>query len=186
MKSMASQVTIHMVSSLDGFIAKKDKSVHWLESSDTFEKGVELSEEEISKFLENIDCYVMGSRTYEHALALGWPYGDKPVVVVTSRDLSTEKDNVTFYSGDLGILVNDQLKATYQNIWLVGGAVLVSAFMRQDLVDEIIISIVPIVLGDGTLLFDDIGQEQRLHLKDVTAYKDGMVELWYEIRRPRG
>jgi dihydrofolate reductase len=76
------KITLHMVSSLDGFIAKKDDSVSWLESSGrVYEPGASISEEEIAVFLKSVDCYVMGSRTYEHALELGWPYGDTPVVV---------------------------------------------------------------------------------------------------------
>jgi dihydrofolate reductase len=66
---------------------------------------------------------------------------------------------------------------------MVGGAATTKDFIRQQLVDEIIISIMPIILGNGTLFFDFIGQEQVLHLKDVTAYQDGMVELSYEVRR---
>ena len=172
-----------MVSSLDGFIAKKDGSVSWLQSTDNYEKGITLSEEDIAEFIEAIDCYVMGSRTYEHALELGWPYGDVPVIVLTNRDLTTERENVEFCSGDLDKLVNDQLKPNYGNIWMVGGAMLTKDFIRLKLADDIIISIMPVILGEGTLFFDYIGQEQALHLKDVTAYKDGMIELWYEIRK---
>lgn len=183
MKTDTSKVTLHMVSSLDGFIAKKDGSVSWLTSSDNYEKGITLSEEEVAAFIKGIDCYVMGSRTYEHALELGWPYGEVPVIVLTHRNLTTEKENVSFYSGELDKLVNDRLKPKYKNIWLVGGAMLAKAFLRLQLVDDIILSIMPIILGDGTLFFDYIGQEQALHLKDVTAYRDGMVELWYEVKK---
>ena len=56
-------------------------------------------------------------------------------------------------------------------------------FIRLKLADEIRLSVIPIILGDGILFFDHIGQEQALHLKDVTAYKNGMVELWYEIKK---
>jgi len=172
-----------MVSSLDGFIAKKDNSVSWLKSSDSYEKGVTLTEEDVAEFIKTIDCYVMGSRTYEHAMVLGWPYGDVPVIVLTNRDLTTDRENVEFYSGALDKLVNDRLKPNYRNIWLVGGAMLAKDFIRLKLADDIIISIIPVILGDGTLFFDYIGQEQKLHLKDVTAYQDGMVELWYEIKK---
>ncbi len=171
-----------MVSSLDGFIAKKDESVSWMRSTDHYEKGTTLTDEKIEEFLKSIDCYVMGSRTYERALELGWPYGEVPVIVLTHRDLPT-KETVEFYSGDLEKLINDQLKPKYNSIWMVGGAMLTKDFMRLKLADDIIISIMPVVLGDGTLFFDYIGQEQGLHLKDVTAYKDGMVELWYEIKK---
>ncbi len=176
-----SNVTIHMVSSLDGFIAKKDGSVSWMQSTDNYEPGITLTQEYIEEYVSKIDCYVMGSHTYEHALKLGWPYGETPVIVLTSRALTSDKKSVQFYAGDLNQLVKDQLKSSYQNIWMVGGAILTKEFIRLNLADELIISILPIILGDGTLFFDYIGQEQRLHLKDVTAYKDGMVELTYEI-----
>ncbi len=172
-----------MVSSLDGFIAKKDGTVSWLQSTDNYDKGITLSREDIEEFIKGIDCYVMGSRTYEHAIELGWPYGDLPVIVLTHRDLITNRKNVKFCSGDLDKLVNDQLKPNYNNIWMVGGAMVTKEFIRLKLADDIILSIMPVILGDGTLFFDYIGREQLLHLKDVTAYKDGMVELWYEIKR---
>lgn len=171
-----------MVASLDSFIAKKDGSVLWLQSHDDYEKGIVLSEEDVEEFIKTIDCYVMGSRTYEHALELGWPYGEVPVIVLTHRALTTDRENVKFYAGDLEKLVNGRLKPNYKNIWMVGGAMLTKDFLRLKLADDIIISIMPVVLGDGTLFFDYIGQEQALHLKDVTAYKDGMG-LWYEIKK---
>lgn len=177
-----SKITIHMVCSLDGFIAKKDGSVSWMKSTDRYEKGKTLTEEEINEFLKNIDCYVMGSRTYEHAIELGWPYGDVPVVVLSRRDRKADKEGVEFHSGDLTELVNDKLKPSYENIWMVGGAMLTKSFLRSQLADEIVISFMPILLGEGTLFFDYIGREHALHLKDVTAYNDGMVEMCYEIR----
>lgn len=183
MSGTSSRVTLHMVSSLDGFIAKQDGSVNWMQSTDRYEKGIELSAEDVEKFLSNIDCYVMGSRTYEHALQLGWPYGNTPVVVLTHRNLKAEQSSVQFYSGNLEKLVNDKLKPSYKNIWMVGGAMLNKEFLRLNLADDIVISVMPVILGDGKLFFDYIGHEVRLHLRDVSAYKDGMVELWYEITK---
>jgi dihydrofolate reductase len=177
------KITIHMVSSLDGFIAKKDGSVSWMETTDRYEKGTTLTEEYIAEFLAAIDCYVMGARTYEHALELGWPYGEVPVYVLTQRDLQKERESVQFWREDLDELVNDQLRSRYRNIWMVGGAMLTREFIRRQLADEIVLTIVPIILGDGTPFFDNIGQEQTLHLKNVTAYKNGMVELSYELNK---
>jgi len=178
-------LTIHMVSSLDGIIAKKDNSVSWFETSSNYEKGVGGQDPE--EFLKTIDCYVMGSKTYEHALELsksyGWAYGDKPTMVVTSRKLSKERENIEFYSGDLHKLVNEKLKPNYRNVWLAGGALLASDFIRLKLADEIRVSVLPIILGEGTFFLNHIGQEQTLHLKDVTAYKNGMVELCYGITK---
>lgn len=170
-----------MVSSLDGFIGKRDGDISWMQSNDRYEKGVELTGEEIAAFLKSIDCYIMGSKTYEHALELGWPYGDVPVIVLTNRNLKSDKATVKFYSGDLNELVSNQLKPNFRNIWMVGGAKLTKEFIRSNLADEIVISFMPVILGDGILFFDFVGIEQRLHLKHVKAYKDGMVELIYEI-----
>jgi len=178
-------VTIHMVSSVDGIIAKKDNSVSWFETSDYYEKGV--TEQNTEEFLKTIDCYVMGARTYEHALELsksyGWAYGDVPTIVITHRNLPINRQNIEIYRGDLNRLVNERLKPNYKNVWVVGGSMVVREFIRLGLADDIRLSVLPIILGDGTMFFDHIGQEQLLHLKDVTTYKTGMVELWYEIKK---
>jgi dihydrofolate reductase len=174
-----------MVSSLDGIIAKRDNSVLWFESTDNYKNGV--AEENTEEFMKTIDCFVMGSRTYEHALELsknfGWAYGDVPTIVISHRNLPIERKNIEIYSGDLDKFVNERLKLNYKNVWLVGGAMLAKEFLRLKLADEIRLSVMPIILSDGTMFFDHIGQEQPLHLKNITAYKNGMVELWYEIRK---
>ena len=179
------KVTIHMVSSLDGFIAKKDNSVSWFETIDNYEKGV--AGQDAEEFLKTIDCYVMGARTYEHALELsksyGWAYGDTPTIVLTHRNLPIDRPNIETYSGDLNKLVNERLKPNYKNVWVAGGATLARDFICLNLADEIRQSIIPIILGEGKLFFDQIGKEQALHLKDVTAYKNGIVELCYEIKK---
>jgi dihydrofolate reductase len=179
------KVTIHMVSSLDGIIAKKDNSVSWFETSGNYEKGV--VGEDPAEFLKTIDSYVMGSKTYELALELskdyGWAYGDKPTVVLTNRNLQTDRQNIEFYSGDLSKLVNERLKPKHENVWVVGGSMLTREFIRLKLADEIRVSILPIILGEGLPFFDHIGQEQILHLKDTKAYKNGMVELCYEVKK---
>ena len=175
---MRSTVTLHVVSSLDGFIAKNDNSVSWLDSSgEIYEEGV--SEESAEELIRAIDCYVLGSRTYEHALQLGWPYGDTPTVVVTNRELPSTRKSVEFYSGDLKRLVDEILAPRYGNIWLVGGAMLCQSFLRLGLVDEIRLSVMPVLLGDGLRLFGNSSTERRWRLKDVVAYKTGIVELSY-------
>lgn len=171
-------VTMHMVASLDGFIAKQDNDVSWMEASwGSYQEGVELK----ADGLNTIDCYIMGSRTYELALELGWPYGDTKTIVATSRDLTSARENVEFYSGDLSALIE---RLGRRNVWLVGGPMLCNEFFRLNLVNQICLTIVPILLGGGVPLFG--GAEQRLHLKDVTAFKNGMVDMWYEVARTIG
>jgi dihydrofolate reductase len=169
-----------MVSSLDGFIARKDNSVSWLDATGgVYEAGVSISEQEAAAFLKAIDCYVLGSRTYEHALELGWPYGDTPTIVVSGRSLPPARRCVEFYSGDLRQLLEEKLAPRYQNIWLVGGAMLSQRFLELGLVDEICLTIAPVLLGDGLRLFGGSLKERRWDLKNVVAYKNGFVELSY-------
>jgi len=175
-------VTLHVVSSLDGFIAKHDNTVSWLDSpADAYERGV--SEESAAETIGAIDCFVLGSHTYEHALQLGWPYGDTPTVVTTTRELPSTRKSVEFYSGDLKRLVDVVLAPRYENIWLVGGAALCQNFLKLALVDEIRLMIAPVLLGDGLRLFGNSSAETKWRLKDTVAYKTGFVGLWYARER---
>lgn len=182
------RVTIHMVASLDGFIARRDGSVDWLETADTFEGGETLTPDAVEAFLETIDCYVMGSRTYEMALGFeargpGWAYGDKPTVVLTRRTLPKTRSSVEFYAGDLGRLVRERLKSNFRNIWFVGGGEVSGECLRLRLADEVRYSIVPVLIGDGIPFFKGVVSDVALHLVEMTAYKNGMVELRYEVRK---
>lgn len=183
MSEQSSIVTIHMVASLDGFIEGKDGDIAWMETTDNYSDGI--SDEEFESLsnetLSKIDCYVVGSRTYEMAEEYGWPYGDTPTYVLTSRDLRSERASVSFYSGDLSTFLNEELKPKFSNIWIVGGSVVVKDFIQQNLANEIVITFAPYLLGSGTAFFDLLETERALHLKDVTAFKNGYVEISYEI-----
>jgi dihydrofolate reductase len=188
MENAKSRVTIHMVASLDGFIARKDGRVDWLETSDTFEGGETMAAESVEEFLRTIDCYVMGSRTYETALdfeakGLGWVYGDKPTFVLTSRELRKARNTVEFYSGDLGLLVDERLKPNFRSIWFVGGGQVSGQCLRRGLADEVRYSIMPVLIGDGVSFFEGLDTDVALHLVETKAYKSGMVSLRYEVRR---
>jgi dihydrofolate reductase len=186
--STHSCVTIHMVSSLDGFIARRDGRVDWLETTDAFEGGETLDPEFVQEFLKTIDCYVMGSRTYEMALdfearGFGWSYGDKPTFVLTRRDLQRTRDTVEFCSGDLAQLVNGRLKPTFRSIWFVGGGAVSSECLRLGLADEVRYSIMPILIGQGIRFFDGLDKDLALHLVEAKAYANGMVALRHAVRK---
>ena len=181
-------VTIHMAASLDGFIAKKDGSVDWLETSDKFEGGDTMSPEFVQAFLKTVDCYVMGSRTYETALGfeargLGWAYADTPTIVLTSRELPKTRSSVEFYSGDLGRLIEERLKPRFRSIWFVGGGTVCGECLRLGLADEVRYSIMPILIGDGIPFFEGLDKDVAMHLLEAKAYDSGMVELRYEVRK---
>jgi dihydrofolate reductase len=185
-----SRVTIHMAASLDGFIARKDGRVDWMETPDDYAGGETLDPEFVEAFLKCIDCYVMGSHTYETAMHFeangsGWAYGDKPVFVLTSRTLPRVRPTVEFHSGDLAHLLNGRLRATYRSIWVVGGGAVCGDCLRLGLADEVRYSILPILIGDGIPFFDLLDRDVALHLAEVKAYKSGMVGLRYDVRAHR-
>ncbi len=188
MANTDSSVTIHMAASLDGFIARKDGRVDWMEVSDEFAGGETMDPEYVEAFLKTIDCYVMGSRTYETALrfegkGLGWAYGDKPTFVLTSRELPRTRDTVEFYSGDLAKFVNERLRPKFRSVWFVGGGSVSGECLRLGLADEVRYSILPILIGDGIPFFEKLDRDVALHLSEVKAYKSGTVALRYEVRR---
>ena len=176
-----------MVASLDGFIARKDGRVDWLETADEFAGGETLDPGFVETFLQTIDCYVMGSRTYETALGFeaqgfGWAYGDKPTFVLTTREFPRIRDTVEFHSGDLAQFVNGRLRPRFRTIWFVGGGMVAAECLRLGLADEVRYSILPILIGDGIPFFEKLDRDIALHLAEVKAYKSGMVELRYEVR----
>lgn len=187
MKSQ-SRVTIHMAASLDGFIARRDGRVDWLETSDHFDGGEVLAPAAVAAFLHTIDCYVMGARTYEVASeferkGLGWPYGDKPTFVLSHRPRRKVSDSVEFFAGDLQHLIEQRLKPTYRNIWVVGGGAVAGECLRRGLADELRYSILPIVIGDGIAFFERLDGDVALHLLEAKAYESGLLALRYEIKK---
>ena len=162
-----------------------------METSDEFIGGESLDSSEVEAFLKTIDCYVMGSRTYETALnfeanGLGWAYGDKPTFVLTSRNLPRTRNSVEFYSGDLSQFVNERLRSEFSSIWFVGGGTVAGECLRRGLADEIRYSVLPILIGDGIRFFEELGRDVILHLAEVKAYQSGIVELRYDARANRG
>lgn len=191
MPNTDSRVTIHMAASLDGFIARKDGRVDWLETSDEFAGGEKMDAAYVEEFLATIDCYVMGARSYETALSFeakgfGWPYGDKPVLVLTHRELPRTRDTIEFHSGDLAELVNERLRPAFRSIWFAGGGMVSAECLRLGLADEIRYSILPILIGEGIPFFDKLDKDVHLHLAEVKADRSGMVELRYEVTRTAG
>lgn len=184
-----SRVTIHMAASLDGFIARRDGGVDWMETADEFAGGRTMDPAFVAAFLAGIDCYVLGARTYETALrfesqGLGWSYGDKPTYVLTHRQLPRVRPSVELHAGDLATLLDETLRPRYRSIWCVGGARLAAECLRRGLADEIRTSILPVVIGDGISFFETLERDVALHLAEVNAYRNGVVDLRYEVRRP--
>ncbi|KAB1188808.1 MULTISPECIES: dihydrofolate reductase family protein [Haloferax] len=176
----ASQITLYIAASVDGFIADDEGGVEWL---DEFEQDGENDDivADYEEFFADIDCLVMGATTYEQILTFGeWPYGETPTYVLTHRDLSRATDTVTFVDGAVDSLATE-LEGEYEHIWLVGGAQLARDFLQQNLVDELRLSVIPVLLGSGISLFGADGETHRLQHVETTTYDAGIVELRYEV-----
>jgi dihydrofolate reductase len=177
-----------MAASLDGFIARRNGGTDWMETMDEFAAGETMDPAGIAAFLKTIDCYVMGSKTYETALGfeargLGWVYGDKPVFVLTSRALPRTRETVELHSGDLAQFVNERLCPAFRSIWCVGGGQVCGQCLNLGLADEIRYTILPIVIGDGLRFFEKVDADVALHLLEVKAYRNGTVGLRYQVRK---
>ena len=119
------------------------------------------------------------------ANGFGWSYGEKPVFVLTSRELPKTRDTVEFYSGDLTQFVNGHLRPRFSTIWFVGGGVVSGECLRLGLADEVRYSVLPILIGDGLPFFEKLDRDVVLHLTEVKAYKNGIVGLSYDVRGNR-
>jgi dihydrofolate reductase len=170
-------VTLYIATSLDGYIARADDGIDWL--SIVEKEGEDYG---YGAFYDSVDALIMGRRTYELVRSFSdWPYPEKQSLVFTHRDLATGRDDVEVASGDVKTVLAAMEARGYRRLWLVGGGELTRAFLQQGLIDEYIISILPILLGGGLPLFPPPGLEQRLELASAKQYPSGLVQLHYRV-----
>ena len=174
------EIILYIASSLDGFIARKDGDVSWLDACQT--EGQDYG---YSEFLSTIDLIVMGSRTYEQLKSFGpWPYGEIKTYVLTGRDLPVQGGaNLAIYHGSAEDLTQKIRYESQKSIWLLGGAAVARSFLKVGAVDAIILPIIPVLLGEGISLFGENGADSTLQLKEARLYQNGVVQLHYRLRR---
>jgi dihydrofolate reductase len=174
------KIRLYIACSLDGYIAREDGSIDWLTE---YENNSE-TDYGYSEFYESIGTVLMGRKTYEQVLGFGnWPYGEKKSYVFTRQKapLRLEK-KVEFVSEDIGKFVHNLKENTEDDIWLVGGSQLIKIFLEENLVQDMIVFVVPVILGSGIPLFDHIGKEIRLKTGRIEKYENGLVRLEYKLR----
>jgi len=172
-----SKVVLYIAASLDGYIAGKDGDISWLAPYETEDYGY-------ADFLKTVGAIIMGSKTYETALAFpDWRYQEKKTYVATGRKLEKKAGgNIQFYSGDLKQLVAEAKAASEGNIWLVGGGQLIASFLKENLLDELILFTLPVVLGQGVPLFGDNARPLTFRFIKSVAYPSGLVQLNYQVK----
>lgn len=175
------KLSFFIATSLDGYIAKPNDDLNFL-------KLVEKEGEDYgyAKFIENIDTIILGRKTYDYVLKeIGPSYYDneqRDVYVITR----TERPSVgrtTFYTGELTDLVQRLKSESGKDIYCDGGAEVITELLQNDLIDEFIISIIPILLGDGIRLFKDHRPEQELELISSKSFETGLTQLYYKRKR---
>jgi len=172
---MMRKVIVYIAQSLDGFIAKPDGDILWL--SIVEKEGEDYG---YNAFIESVDTVFMGRKTYEKVLSFGieFPHKGRKCYVLTSQQRDSD-ENVTFFNGDLKGLVDELKKQEGGHIFIDGGAETVRAFRALDLVDEYVISIIPVLLGSGIRLFKEVETENLLKLTNSRVYDSGLVQLKY-------
>lgn len=173
------KIIAYMAMSIDGCIARGDGDTNWLSVVDT--QGEDYG---YNLFYDQIDTVLMGRKTYEKIESLGidFPHRNKLCYVISSQTQASPYPYVEFYSGDLEKLA-ETLKDqdSDKHIMIDGGADLINELSRLKLIDEWVISIIPIILGGGVKLFKDRCPEQALKLINSQAYRTGLIQLKYEV-----
>ncbi len=168
--------------SLDGFIATKNDQLDWLDSIDHGNEDYGYSE-----FTSGVDTYIVGKRTYDVILKLTdgeFPQAEMYDCYVLSRTPRDSENGITFYSGDIESLIRDLKTKPGKNIYCDGGGKIVSLLIEHNLIDEFIISVFPILIGDGIRLFPGVGIDQ-IPLATISSktFDSGMVQLHYQVKR---
>lgn len=170
---MAPQFRLYIATSLDGYIATSDGGVAWL---DDFQ-GEDYAYEQ---FMEEIECTIMGRKTYEQVRTFGdWPYPNQKSFVLSSKNLEHLPEKVVLYSESIHTLKQDLLQTCTKDIWIVGGAGVIQSFLMEKLLDQLILFIMPVLLGSGIPLFGDLVDKQALTLESLESYKNGVVKTIY-------
>ncbi len=174
------RIKLYIATSLDGFIARENGSIDWLTK---YENNPE-TDYGYSEFYASIGKVLMGRKTYEQALGFGeWPYREKKSYIFTrQKEPMRRENNVEFVSEDIGEFVRQLKRNTEEDIWLVGGSQIIKVFFEENLVQDLIVFVVPIILGSGIPLFDHIGKEIGFRTGRVERYENGLVKLEYEVK----
>ena len=184
-----SSTQYYCASSLDGYIAEADDTLDWLlKYEGSFEgDGVEPVGGGYERYYEGVGALITGSATYEFILAEGmeWPYKGKPTWVLTSRDLPRPEGpdaHIRIGPANVSDLYDDLIAAAGERaVWIVGGGNGASQFADEGLLDEVLVTVAPVVLGNGKPLFDRRLPGGPMQLTGVRTFDNGMIELRYAI-----
>ena len=175
------KISLFIATSLDGYIAKPDDDLSFL-------RLIEKEGEDYgyAEFTNTIDTVIVGRRTYDYVLEEIGPShydnGQRDVYVIT-RTERPQVGRTIFYTGDITELVKRLKSEKGKNIYCDGGAEIINELLKHDLIDEFIISVIPVLLGDGIKLFKDGRPEQRLEFITAKTFETGLIQLYYRRKK---
>jgi dihydrofolate reductase len=175
------KLSLFIATSLDGYIAKPNDDLSFL-------KLVEKEDEDYgySEFTNTIDTLIIGRKTYDYVLkeigASHYDNGQRDIYVIT-RTERPQVGRTTFYTGNLTELVDRLKSESGKNIYCDGGAEVINELLKHDLIDEFIISVIPVLLGNGTRLFKDGRPEQILEFITTKTFETGLTQLHYKRKK---
>ena len=173
---MNRKLVLYIAMSLDGYIAKPSGDIGFL--SIVEQEGQDYG---YNDFVDTVDTVIIGRKTYDKVIAMGfeYPHTDKDVYILT-RTPKPAVGNFKFYTDDIVQLVSRLKSQSGKNIYCDGGAEVANELMKNNLVDEFVISIIPILLGEGIRLFKDGRPEQTLELVSSKSFEKGLTQLHYK------
>ena len=174
------KIIVHIAASADGYIARPDDDLDWLTSRPAPEGFYGMN-----AFMKTIDTLLLGRKTYEVSLRLGGKFDAKTTTIVFSRQAppADMPPGVEFESGDIGDVARRLREQPGKDIWLMGGGELIASFLDAQAVDEFVVSVVPVFIGDGIPLIARRHRHVRLELQSVERFDDGLVQLHYRVLR---
>jgi dihydrofolate reductase len=173
-------VILYIAMSLDGYIAKDEDNLDFLSLVETPDEDYGYA-----AFQTEVDTLIWGRKTYDKVLSLGisFLHKDKRCIVLSRTRTGTD-ENVEYYNGPVKELIAELQQQPGKNIYCDGGAEIVTELLNDQLIDRMIISIIPHLVGDGVRLFKKGRPEQYLKLKRSSTFPSGLVQLWYEKKTP--
>jgi dihydrofolate reductase len=174
------KVIVHIATSADGYIARSDGDLEWLTSRPK-PKGFYG----IGAFMKSIDTMLLGRLTYEAGLRLGAtfdPKNGRTIVFSRNRAPPDAPAGVEFVGGDIAAFVNELRRQPGKDVWLMGGGDLIASFLDERAIDEFVISVTPVFIGDGIPLIARRHREVPLELLGVEKFADGVVQLRYSVQ----
>jgi dihydrofolate reductase len=173
------KVIVHIATSADGYIARPDGDLDWLTSRPA-PKGFYG----MNAFMKSIDTMLLGRKTYEASLRLGANFDSKTRTIVFSRHAppAGAPSGVEFVNGAIGPFVRRLREQPGKDIWLMGGGELIASFLDEQAIDEFVVSVVPVFIGDGIPLIARRHRHVSLGLHSVERFEDGLVQLHYRVQ----